>query len=142
MDVIDRKTSQSKREFLMPREVTEVLKQLNGNQPKGRDLVFKSRHGKILDEHNFYMRHWLAALERCNIRRRPFYNTRHSYISFFLSLPESRGGKSINFISKQCGVSAEIIRRRYWRWIQDKQELTIPKEENIFTPAGMPETGT
>lgn len=58
-------------EFLMPREVTEVLKQLNGNRPKGRDLVFKNRHGKILDKHNFYMRHWLAALERCNIRRRP-----------------------------------------------------------------------
>jgi integrase len=46
------------------------------------DYVFTTSVGTPIDESNFYHREWLPMLRRLKIRPRPFYNTRHSYISF------------------------------------------------------------
>jgi integrase len=43
-------------------------------------------------------REWLPILKAKKIRPRPFYNTRHSYVSFLYSI-----GASSGFISKQTG---------------------------------------
>jgi integrase len=47
-----------------------------------------------IDKSNFYKRGWLPMLRKLQIRPRAFYNTRHSYASFNLSI-----GTKMNFIS-------------------------------------------
>jgi len=61
---------------------------------------------------------------------------------FFLSLAESEEGKTLEFISRQCGVSADTIRGHYWRWIHDgdRGELGLPKHGSVFVPVAL-ETG-
>ena len=58
-----------------------------------------------IDESNFYKREWLPVLRKLKIRPRPFYNTRHSYASFMLSI-----GTKMNFISAQLRDCEETLR--------------------------------
>jgi integrase len=53
---------------------------------------------------NFYNREWLPILRDLKIRPRPFYNTRHTYMSFLYSI----GAKS-GFISSQTGDSIRTL---------------------------------
>ncbi|MEG5176270.1 site-specific integrase, partial [Microcoleus sp. B3-D7] len=60
---------------------------LRAIQPKiasGDDLVFPSKNGLVLDEHNLVRRQWNRTLEKLGIPRRPLYNCRHTFISFCL----------------------------------------------------------
>jgi len=45
------------------------------------DLVFKTRQGNAIDDHNFRNRAWATILKRLNIPYRKPYNTRHTAIS-------------------------------------------------------------
>ncbi len=53
-------------------------------------------------------------LRKLKIRPRPFYNTRHSYASFMLSI-----GAKMNFISAQTGDREETLKKHYARYIGD-----------------------
>lgn len=51
---------------------------------KTTELVFLSKHGKIIDDHNFVNRQWHTCLSQCNIPYRKFNCTRHTFITNFL----------------------------------------------------------
>jgi integrase len=59
---------------------------------------------------NFQTREWRRALAALKIRPRPFYNTRHTYISELLDL----GARPL-WVAKQTGTSLEMIERHYGR---------------------------
>ena len=66
-----------------------------------------------ITEDNFYKRQWLPMLRRLQIRPRPFYNTRHSYCSFMLSI-----GAKMNFISAQTGDREETLLRHDAKYLE------------------------
>ena len=64
------------------------------------------------------------------IRRRPFYNTRHIYISVALT-----AGCNIKWIAEQCGTSVQMIQENYGRYIRSDGDapmlayLSQPKDK-------------
>jgi len=64
-------------------------------------------------EDNFYKREWLPMLRKLRIRPRPFYNTRHSYASFMLSI-----GASMAFISAQTGDREQTLKKHYAKYLE------------------------
>ena len=52
-------------------------------------------------------------LRKLQIRPRPFYNTRHSYASFMLSI-----GTKMNFISAQTGDREETLKKHYAKYLE------------------------
>ena len=77
----------------------------------GADL-FTTSAGVPIDESNFCTRQWLPMLRKLRIRPRPFYNTRHSYVSFLLSID---GRDPMNFISAQTGDHEGTLKKHYAR---------------------------
>lgn len=75
-------------------------------RPDG-NFLFTTPRGAPIDEANFYDRHWLPMLKRLKIRRRPFYNARHTYISYLVRL-----GVPSAFIC-QTGVSLKVLGQHY-----------------------------
>jgi hypothetical protein len=53
-------------------------------------------------------------LKRLEIRTRPFYNTRHSYTSFMLSV-----GAKIAYVSAQTGDTIKTLESHYAKYIPD-----------------------
>ena len=51
-------------------------------------------------------REWLPMLRRLGIRPRPFYNTRHTYISYAISL-----GMKLATVCAQTGTSPAMIEK-------------------------------
>ena len=94
--------------------------------------LFTTPGGTPIDESNFYKREWLPMLQKVKIRPRDFYNTRHSYASFMLSI-----GARMNFISAQTGDSEETLRKHYAKYIEsidpqrDWIETQIRKSEKF-----------
>ena len=90
------------------------------------DYVFTTPEGTPIEEERFYRREWLPMLRRLNIRPRPFYNTRHSYTSFMLSV----GGK-IAFVSKQTGDSIKTLETHYAKYIPQADLGRLAVEDEI-----------
>lgn len=82
--------------------------------PDPDDYVFMTPADTAIDESNFYKREWLPMLRRLKIRPRPFYNTRHSYISFMLS-----SGHTALFVSKQTGDKIGTLETNYARYLPE-----------------------
>ncbi len=124
------KTKKRRAVRLFP-EVLEVFRSVMQLDADPNDYLFKTkghptREGKIVGCHpinqsNFQKRIWRECLESLGVRRRPFYNTRHTYISTLLST-----GKPIGFVAKQVGASAVVIEKHYWKWIAEKDDLKMP----------------
>jgi hypothetical protein len=55
-----------------------------------------------------------------NIRPRPFYNTRHTYISVALTL-----GCKIKWVAEQCGTSVAMIEENYGKYIGSDGDAPI-----------------
>lgn len=67
---------------------TKLRLLLRAIKPKVADsdsLIFPSKTGSIVNEHNLVRRQWKQVLENLGIRQRPLYNCRHTFISFCLS---------------------------------------------------------
>src|SRR6266550_2168234 len=100
------------------------------------DFLFTTPAGTPIDEVNFYKREWLPILNAKKITPRPFYNTRHSYVSFLYSI----GAKS-GFISSQTGDSIKTLERDYAKYIKeadDKRDFVesqIQKSATLVKPA-------
>jgi integrase len=75
--------------------------------------LFTTTEGAPIDESNFYKREWLPMLRKLKIRPRGFYNTRHSYASFMLSI-----GAKMNFISAQTGDREETLKKHYAKYLE------------------------
>jgi integrase len=106
------KTQRSNREIHLHENLVEVLKAHTPLHVRPDAYVFTTVEGSPISEDNFYHREWLPMLRRLTIRPRPFYNTRHSYISFLLSI----GAKSA-FVSSQTGDSIRTLENHYAKYL-------------------------
>jgi len=130
------KTERSNREINLHDNVVKTLGALMPLHPKPEDYFFTTPSSAPISEDNFYHREWLPILRGKGIRPRPFYNTRHSYVSFLFS-----NGASSGFISKQTGDSIKTLERDYAKYIKeadsrrDLVESQIGKSENSVRTA-------
>ena len=76
--------------------------------PAHDDFVFTTPTGSPIDQANFYRREWVPMLRRLRIRPRPFYNTRHTYISYMLAI----GARPL-WVARQTGTSLKMIEEHY-----------------------------
>jgi integrase len=135
-------TKRSNREIDLHDNLLPVLKAHKPLHVSPDDYVFTTPEGTPIEEERFYRREWLPKLRRLNIRPRPFYNTRHSYTSFMLSV----GGK-IAFVSKQTGDSIKTLETHYTKYIPQADlgrlavEDEIRKSETRVKPA-IPKEGS
>ncbi len=73
-----------------------------------QEFAFVTPNGAPADRVNLYAREWVPMLEELGVRLRPFYNARHTYITYLLSF-----GASPLFIARQTGTSLEMIEEHY-----------------------------
>jgi len=102
------KTGKSKRDVVIHEELTSVLRAHKPALANSDDFVFTTTSGAAIEESTFVRREWVPALRSLSIRQRPFYNTRHSYISSLLAA----GAKPL-FVCRQTGTGLEMIERHY-----------------------------
>ena len=110
------KTVRSNRQIHLHDNVVRVLGEENPAplSVSPDDFLFTTPQGTPIDESNFYKREWLPIVRATKIRARPFYNTRHSYVSFLYSI----GAKS-GFISSQTGDSIKTLESDYAKYIRE-----------------------
>jgi integrase len=124
------KTRPSNRQIRLHDNLVDVLKDHVRFMVDPDAYLFTTPDRTPIDESNFYKREWLPMLRKLQIRPRPFYNTRHSYATFLLSV-----GARMSFIAAQTGDREETLRKHYAKYIQslDPQrkwiEATIRKSE-------------
>ena len=94
------KTGRSKR--------VRILRDRLPTHPAHDDFVFTTPKGAPIDQANFYAREWVPMLRLLKIRPRPFYNTRHTYISYMLAI----GARPL-WVARQTGTSLEMIEQHY-----------------------------
>ena len=104
------KTRKTRRDVVLHENVVTVLRDVLPTHPAHDDLVFTTPGGAPIDETNFYQREWVPMLRRLGIRPRPFYNTRHTYISFMLAI-----GAPPLWVARQTGTSLAMIEKHYGR---------------------------
>ena len=102
------KTGKSKRDVVTHGELAQVLRRHQPTHPAHDDFVFTTSTGAPIDEANFYRREWVPMLRGLGIRPRPFYNTRHTYISYLLAI----GARPL-FVCRQTGTSLRMIEEHY-----------------------------
>jgi integrase len=107
------KTGPSNRQIRLHENLVDVLKDHIRFMLEPEAYLFTTSEGAPIDESNFYKREWLPMLCKLKIRPRGFYNTRHSYASFMLSI-----GTRMNFISAQTGDSEETLKKHYAKYIE------------------------
>ncbi len=102
------KTGRSKRVVVLHEPLVRILRDRLPTHPAHDDFVFTTPSGTPIDQANFYAREWVPMLRRLKIRPRPFYNTRHSYISYMLAI----GARPL-WVARQTGTSLEMIEQHY-----------------------------
>ncbi|MEG5176187.1 site-specific integrase [Microcoleus sp. B3-D7] len=102
------KTNKS-RIFPINPKLRSLLSAIKPRAARGDDLlVFPSKNGLSIDEHNLVRRQWKLVLERLGIARRPLYNCRHTFISFCLGK-----GVQVQQVAVWVGNSARTIWEHY-----------------------------
>ena len=99
-------------------------------------MTFCLPRRKVHRSSNFYKREWVPILRANKIRLRPFYNTRHSYVSFLYSI-----GPKSGFILSQTGDSIKTLETDYAKYIKEADdnrdfvESQIQKSATLVKPA-------
>ncbi|MEG4579337.1 tyrosine-type recombinase/integrase [Microcoleus sp. MON1_C5] len=101
------KTSKS-RIFPVNPKLRSLLKAIERGTTDGDSLVFPSKTGLIIDGHNLGSRQWDSMLENLNIRQRPIYNCRHTFISHCLAK-----GIQVRQVATWVGNSPRTIWEHY-----------------------------
>ncbi len=117
------KTRKSKRTIRLHSPTIRILRDAWPIHANPDDYVFTTPTGAPIDQGNFYKRIWLPALRKLGLRERAFYNCRHSYISYLLSL-----GKSLALVSAQTGHSIRTLERHYKKYLPQDDDLSLPDE--------------
>ena len=99
--------------------------------------VFTTPRGAPVDGDNFQARIWLPSLRALGIRERPYYNTRHSYVSTMISL-----GKKVGFVSEQTGHSIRTLEKRYKKYFPSDSDITVAGEDEPQLPGACAEQAT
>ena len=82
------KTNRDRTISLTP-HLQKLLLNRKPSKPKPDDLVFPSKTGGAIDDHNFRNRAWVSVLKQAGVKYRKPYNTRHTFISHALESGES-----------------------------------------------------
>ncbi|MBA4151125.1 MAG: hypothetical protein C0509_01065 [Acinetobacter sp.] len=109
------KNDHSQREIRITSIVREALeRQLKVTGHFGKDgVVFCSRNGSPLDDHNFCNRIWKPMLEDLNIPYRRPYNTRHTAATIMLA-----SGESPEWVARQLGhANTQMLFTVYSRFV-------------------------
>jgi integrase len=106
------KTRASRRTVKLLPNVVELLDAIIPLHQAPDDYVYTDEQGRAIDQAEFG-RDFQGVLRLLKIRPRPFYNTRHTYISVALTL-----GCNIKWIAEQCGTSVEMIQENYGKYIR------------------------
>ena len=104
------KTKKSRREIVLHEDVVKVVRGIWPLVADHEAFLFTTPNGFAIDEVNFQTREWRRALSAARIRPRPFYNTRHTYISEMLDL----GARPL-WVAQQTGTRLDMIERHYGR---------------------------
>ena len=103
---------------LLP-NVIELLKTRLPLHVGPEDYVFIDSEGKPIDQSEF-ARKFQDVLRVLEIRPRPFYNTRHTFISVALTL-----GCNQKWIAEQTGTSIAMIQENYGKYIRDDGDVLL-----------------
>ena len=107
-----------------------VLRERVPTHPAHDDFVFTTPARAPLDQANFYRREWVPMLRRLRIRPRPFYNTRHTYISYMLAI----GARPL-WVARQTGTSLKMIEEHY-----GEARVSAGELDALISDARTPET--
>ena len=114
------KTAKSNRMIRMPSALVEMLKEMKPLRAVGNDYVFTDSQRQPIHQGEFGRYYFQGALRVLGIRPRPFYNTRHTFISVMLS-----HGVNPQWIAEQCGNSVEVISRHYGSYIGGEAAMVL-----------------
>lgn len=103
----DTKTSKS-RSFPVNPKLRSLLATVKPMAIDNESLVFPSKTGLVVDEHNLLNRQWRPILEELTIRSRPIYNCRHTFISTCLAK-----GTQVRQVALWAGNSPRTIWEHY-----------------------------
>jgi integrase len=113
------KTRASRRTGTLLPNVIELLKTRLPLHVGPEDYVFIDSEGNPIDQLEF-ARKFQEILRVLKIRPRPFYNTRHTFISVALTL-----GCNQKWIAEQTGTSIAIIQEHYGKYIRDDGDVLL-----------------
>ena len=100
------KTRASWRAVTLLPNVLTLLKSIQLLRVEPNSYVFTDGQGRPIDQSEFNRCSFQPVLRVLNIRPRPFYNTRHTYISVALTL-----GCNVKWIAEQTGTSVQMMLR-------------------------------
>jgi integrase len=108
------KTRGSTRTILLLPDVLDVLRDLVPLHADPTAFLFTNRYtGGPINQGEWAREYWGRCLEATGIRPRPFYNTRHTFISTALT-----NGVNLKWLAEYCGTSVEMIEKHYGRFMQ------------------------
>jgi integrase len=113
------KTQASSRTVKLLPNVVALLKTILPMRVEAKDYVFTDDLGHPIDQ-NELGRKFGDVLRVLEIRPRPFYNTRHTYISVALTL-----GCNPKWIAEQTGTSLTMIQKSYGKYIRDDGDALL-----------------
>jgi integrase len=131
------KTRASRRTVSLLPNVVGLLKTVLPIRVEANGYVFTDGQGKPIDQSEF-ARGFQAVLRVLQIRPRPFYNTRHTFISVALTI-----GCNQKRIAEQTGTSMAMIEEHYGKYIRDDGDALLRAYVERFEVHGDGEkTGT
>ena len=122
------KTKKSRRTVRLHPDTITVLRDAWPIDAEPDDYVFTTPTGAPVDQANFQKRQWRPMLRCLGLRERPLYNTRHSYISYLLSI-----GKRPSFVAEQTGHSIRTMERFYAKDLPRDDDVLLPSEGESAT---------
>ena len=126
------KTDSSYRDIDILAPLLEVLKRHREVFPPNAVHVFIGPKGAPLDVNNLRKRIWYPTLDKCGLRRRTMYQTRHTFASLMLST-----GEDPLWVARMLGhTSTEMLYRHYGKFIRNRMR----KDGGRFL-AGLQEAG-
>jgi integrase len=130
------KTRASRRTVTLLPNVVELLKSIVPLRVEPDSYVFTNGEAQPIDQAEFG-RAFQGVLRVLEIRPRPFYNLRHTFISIALTL-----GCNQKWIAEQTGTSIAMIQEHYGRYIRDDGDALLrayvekPKADEIEEKTG------
>ena len=113
------KTRASRRTVSLLPNVVDLLKSIVPLRVEPDSYVFTNGEGQPIDQAEFG-RAFQGVLRVLEIRPRPFYNLRHTFISIALTL-----GCNQKWIAEQTGTSIAMIQEHYGRYIRDDGDALL-----------------
>lgn len=111
------KTNRARTITLTP-HLQRLLVTRRPTKPDPEGLVFKSKKGLPIDDHNFRNRAWVAILEEAGVEYRKPYNTRHTFVSHALEQ-----GMNPLMVAELTGHDVKTLYEDYASCIECKPKL-------------------